>query len=165
MKVSSKWKRVFFMSLSCHKMNYSSVPNKWNKRPHLLFSKKYLSLPLPPLLLLLGHPLHTHTHTHTRHTNSHTHASLIDFSFFFEKKSEKWGSNFQMKCVNSGYSSYTHLYALFFHSMHVGFLWSYSIWIKLGKYHLPSWFFYFDEFFSPNLLLRPSVIEDQGVGF
>ena len=92
------------MSMSCHKMNYFSVPNN----------------------------THTHTHTHT-HTQTHTHTSLTDFSFFFEKKSEKWGSNFQMKYVNSGYSSYTHLYALFVHSMHVGFLWSYAIWIKLGK--------------------------------
>ena len=83
--VSSKWKRAFFKSLSCHKMNYSSVPHKRNKCPHLLFSKKYLSLALPPLLLLLEHPLHTHTNTHT---NSRTH---INYWFFiiFRKKIRK----------------------------------------------------------------------------
>ena len=159
---------MLFLSLSCHKINYCLVPNKWNKRPHLFFSKKYLNLPLSPFLLLLGHPLYTHPPTHPpthTHTHTHIHTSLIDFSFFFAKKSEKRGSNFQVKCLNSGCSSYIHLHVLFFHSMHVGFLWSYTIWIKLGKYHLPSSLFYFAEFFNPIHLLRPSAIQDQRVGF
>ena len=71
------------MSLSCHKMNYSLVPNKWNKRPHLIFFKKIFES------ALLRHPLHTQTHTHTHtHTNSHTYHLLI-FLFFFREKIRK----------------------------------------------------------------------------
>ena len=63
------------MSLSCHKMNYSSVQNKWNKRPQLLFSIKYLSLPLLPSPAHIRTPLthsHTHTHTHTQEVHLRT---------------------------------------------------------------------------------------------
>ena len=74
------------MSLSCQKMNYSLVPNKWNKCSHLLFSKKYLSFGLPPLLLSLEHPLNTHTHTHTHtYTHSRTHITYWFFIFFRKK--------------------------------------------------------------------------------
>ena len=89
------------MSLSCHKINYCLVPNKWNKRPHLFFSKKYLNLPLSPFLLLLGHPLYTHppthppTHTHT-HTHTYTHHLLI-FLFFFREKIRKMRFKFSSK--------------------------------------------------------------------
>ena len=85
-KVSSKWKRVFFMSLSCHKINYSSVPNKWNKRPHIFFSKKYLKLPYPFPALIRTPPTRARAHTHTD-TNSHTHHLLI--FHFFSRKNQK----------------------------------------------------------------------------
>ena len=131
---------------TCHKMNYSSVPNKRNKRsPLLFFLDKIFGSPFPLSCSYQDTPLQTYKLTHT---------PLINFSFFFEKKSEKWGSNFQMKCVISGYSSCIDLHSLFFHSVHAGFLWIYTIWIKLGKWHLPSCLFYFAEFSNPILLLR-----------
>ena len=75
-------------------MNYSSVPNSWNKRPPLFFFKNIFESPPPFPALVRTHPsqihihihihMHTHTHTHT-HTQTHTHITYWFFFFFLEK--------------------------------------------------------------------------------
>ena len=68
-----------------------------------------------------------------------------------------------MKWVSSGCSSHIHSYALFFHSIPAGFLWIYTIWIKLSNNNSPC-LFHFAGFSKLILLLRPSLIQAEIVG-
>ena len=68
-----------------------------------------------------------------------------------------------MKWVSSGCSSHIHSYALFFHSIPAGFLWIYTIWIKLANNNSPC-LFHFAGFSKLILLLRPSLILAEIVG-
>ena len=66
---------------TCHKMNYSSVPNKRNKRsPLLFFLDKIFGSPFSLSCSYQDTPLQTYKLTHT---------PLINFSFFFREKIRK----------------------------------------------------------------------------
>ena len=71
-----------------------------------------------------------------------------------------------MKWVSKGFSSHIHSYALFFHSMHAGFLWIYAVWINLENNTSPPppprTYSILLNF--PVFLLRPSVILAERVG-
>ena len=143
-----------FMSFFSHKMNYSSVWNKRNKRSPLLFFFKKI-FQLPSLLLLLEHPLYTHTNSRTHH--------LLIFHIFPRK----------IRKMRFKFSNEVHKQWLFFLYALTFIVFSqYTCSFFVNLHHLnqikqitpPVLLILICSIFQSMLLLRPSVIQDQRKG-